>query len=114
MQDADSELPNHHNPKADRRREFPIHYATWADSSLDIFHSKEYQLDQLASSTWIQRNKSLWRYLGDRLKLIYPEAYNKLTNIVLPEPLELLCYPWAGVAINQQMNAECYLQQHQD
>ena len=32
---------------------------------------------------------------------------------MLPEPLELLCHPWAGVAINQEMNAECHLQQHQ-
>ena len=45
---------------------------------------------------------------------MFPEAYNKLTNIVLPESLELLCHACAGVAITQQMNAECHLQQHQD
>ena len=33
---------------------------------------------------------------------------------MLPEPLELLCHSRAGVAINQQMNAECHLQPHQD
>ena len=60
LQDSDLQLPNHFNQKADRRGEFPIrHYATWANSSLDVFHSKEYQQDQPASSTWIQQNKSL-------------------------------------------------------
>ena len=33
---------------------------------------------------------------------------------MLSEPLELLFHPWAGVAINQQMNAKCHLQQDQD
>ena len=40
LQVSDLELPNHynHNQKADRRGEFPIrHYATCADSSLDVF-----------------------------------------------------------------------------
>jgi len=69
---------------------------------------------QPTSATWIQQNKSLWRYLGDWLKLIFPEAYNKLTNIQLPPSLELLCYPWAGAAINQQMTPDSILQHHQD
>ena len=113
VQDRDLELPKHYNQKADRGGEFPIrHYATWADSSLDVFHSQEYQQDQPASSTCIQQNKSLCRYLQDRLSLIHPEAYNKLTNIVLPECLELLWHPWAGVPIQQPMNTECNLQKH--
>ncbi|RPB18341.1 hypothetical protein L211DRAFT_875760 [Terfezia boudieri ATCC MYA-4762] len=109
------ELEIHHQRKIDPRGEFPIrHYATWADSSLDIFHSKDYLTQQPASGNWIERNKSLWRYLGDRLKLIIPETYNKLTNINLPEPLELLCNPWSGTAINQQMTPDSILQHHQD
>ena len=52
--------------------------------------------------------------MGDRLKVIYPEAYNKLPNIVLPKPIQLLCEPWAGVAINQEMTSESILQAHQD
>ncbi|RPB18298.1 hypothetical protein L211DRAFT_767917, partial [Terfezia boudieri ATCC MYA-4762] len=63
---------------------------------------------------WIERNKSLWRYLRDCLKLIFPEAYNKLTNITLPDPLQLLYYPWSGAAINQQMTPNSILQHHQD
>ncbi|RPB24193.1 hypothetical protein L211DRAFT_214426 [Terfezia boudieri ATCC MYA-4762] len=43
-----------------------------------------------------------------------PEAYNKLTNINLPEPLELLCNPWSGAAINQQITPDSILQHHQD
>ena len=94
---------------------FPIrHYATWADSSLDIFYSKDYLNQQPKSSEWIEKNTGLWKYLGDRLKLIFPEAYNKLTNITLPAPLKLLCHPWAGVAINQQMTPDSTLQHHQD
>ena len=67
-----------------------------------------------ASKTWIERNQPLWKFLGDQLRLIYPEAYNKLTNIVLPQPLQLLCEPWAGVAINQAMTPQSILQSHQD
>jgi len=48
------------------------------------------------------------------LKLIFPEAYNKLTNIVLPPPLQLLCNLWAGVAINEQMTPHSTLQAQQD
>ena len=88
------EIDVHQQRKIDPRGEFPIrHYATWADSSLDIFYSKDYLTQQLGYITWIEKNKSLWRYLGDRLKLIFPEAYNKLTHIKLPDPLQLLCYP---------------------
>ena len=101
LQDSHFKLPNHYNQKADQRGEFPIqHYATSANRSLHVFHYRVYQQDQPASCTWIQQNKSLCRYLVDRLRLIDPEAYNKLTNIVVPEPLKLLCHPRAGVAIN--------------
>lgn len=88
LTETDALLPatqTHHKRKADPRSIFPIrHYATWADSSLDIFYSKDYR-DQLpVAQTWIERNQALWKYLGDKLKLIYPEGYNRLTNIVLP------------------------------
>ena len=74
------ETPVHHQRKLDPRRMFPIrHYTTWADSSLDIFYSKDYLNQQPKSSEWIEKNAGLWKYLGDRLKLIFPEAYNKLT-----------------------------------
>jgi len=107
--------PIHHECKADPRGVFPIrHYATWADSSLNIFYSRDYRHQLPTSKTWIERNQPLWKYLGDQLKVIYPEAYNKLTNIVLPEPLQLLCESWAGVAINQEMTSESILQAHQD
>jgi len=89
--DSDKHLPElntHHQRKINLRGEFPIrHYATWADSSLDIYYYNDYLTQQLASITWIEKNQPLWDYLGDCLKLIFPEAYNKLTNIVLPPPL---------------------------
>ena len=68
LQDSDIELHNHYNQKADRCGEFSIrHYATWADSSLDVFHSKEYQQDEPASCPYIQQKIFLRRYLGNRL-----------------------------------------------
>jgi len=91
---SDSLLPSstiHHARKADHRGVYPIgHYATWADSSLDMFYSKEYRNQLPISQTWIERNQLLWKYLGDRLKIIFPEAYNKLPKIVLSQSLQLL------------------------
>jgi len=116
--DSDKHLPElntHHQQKINPQGEFPIyHYATWADSSLDIYYCKDYLTQQPASVTWIEKNQPLWNYLGHRLKLIFPEAYNKLTNIVLPPPLQLLYNSWASVAINQQMTPYRTLQAHQD
>jgi len=105
----------HHARQADPQGVLPIrHYATCADGSLDMFYSKEYPDQRPISQTWIERNQLLWKYLGDRLKLIFPEAYNKLPNIVLLQSLQLLWYPWAGAAINQAMTPYRTLQHHQD
>jgi len=116
--DSDKHLPElntHHQRKIDPRGEFPIrHYATWADSRLDIYYCKDYLTQQPASITWIEKNQPLWGYLRDHLKLIFPKPYNKLTNIILPPSLQLLCNPWAGVAINQPMTPYSALQAHQD
>ena len=110
-----SEINTHHKRKLDPQGHFPIrHYATWADSSLDIFYSKDYLAQQPSANIWIEKNQPLWNYLRDCLKLIFPEAYNKLTNILLPPPLQLLCNPWSGTAINQQMTSDSILQPHQD
>jgi len=79
---------------------------------LNIFYSTDYR-DQLPTSkTWMECNQLLWKYLVDRLRLIYPEAYNRLTNIVLQ--IQLLCEPWTGIAINQIMTLDSILQAHQD
>src|SRR5437868_8439528 len=97
------EINTYHQRNLDPRGHFPIrHYATWADSSLDIFYSKDYLAQQPSANIWIEKNQPLWNYLRDCLKLIFPEAYNKLTNILLPPPLQLLCNPWYGTTINQQ------------
>jgi len=50
--ETDQQLPEidtHHQRKIDPQGRFPIrHFATWADSSLDIFHSKDYLSQQSA------------------------------------------------------------------
>jgi len=77
------------------------HIDEWAVLTYRSEHySMNYLTQQRASITWIMKNQLLWDHIGDHLKLIFPEPYNKLTNIVLPPPLQLLCNPWAGVAIN--------------
>ena len=79
-----------------------------------IFNSKDYLTQEPSSTAWINKNQPLWNYLGDCLKLIFPKAYNKLTNILFPPPLQLLCNPWSGVAINQQITPYNILKLHQD
>ncbi|KAI5788939.1 hypothetical protein DFH27DRAFT_527928 [Peziza echinospora] len=98
LENSTSTLPptkTHLERKINPRGTFPIrHYATWADFSTDIFYSGDYKKDLPYSAEWIQSNKSLWKYVGDRLKLISPESYS--------------------TAINQDMTPNSTLQHHQD
>ena len=90
---------------ARNRGDYPTrHYSVWRDYSKTPYESAEYRKDLPASKEWCEKNKKLFEYLSEGLRMISPMTYVRYRGAqpyLQTLDLQPLCGDWFGVAINQ-------------
>ena len=91
---------------AGNRGDYPTrHYSVWRDYKAIPYASAEYQRELPASKEWCDKNKKLFDYLSEGLRMISPMTYIRYRGaapyLKARHNLEPLCGVWFGVAINQ-------------
>ena len=91
---------------AGNRGDYPTrHYSVWHDYKAIPYASAEYRRELLASKEWCNKNKKLFDYLSEGLRMISPMTYIRYKGaapyLKARHNLEPLCGVWFRVAINQ-------------
>jgi|HubBroStandDraft_2_1064218.scaffolds.fasta_scaffold69967_2 hypothetical protein len=107
LEETTADLP-HTGVNAGKRGNYPTrHYTVWRDYSKEPYESADYRKELPASKEWCDKNRELFEYLSDGLRMISPMTYVRYGGarpyLQARHNLQPLCGIWFGVAINEQV-----------